>query len=59
MYSSDAGLDELQRRRGGESFAVEWLVERFQTFIDLNPESESSLNGFARWLAREDSDSDD
>jgi len=59
MYASDSGFEELNRRRGAEEVALEWLALRMQHYVDLHPESEDDLNGFATWLARADDEDDD
>ena len=58
MYSTDAGIEELEDRRGGERVAMSWLAERFRDFVDLNPEFETAVDRLASWLARLDSDAD-
>jgi len=59
MYFTDAGLEELDDRRGGEQVSMSWLAERLRDFIDLNPEFETAIDRLASWLARLDSDSED
>ena len=59
MYFTDAGIEELDDRRGDEEVAMSWLAERLRDFIDLNPEFEAASNRLASWLARLDSDSAD
>jgi hypothetical protein len=56
MYDADRGLDELEHRRSGDSFDVEWLVEQMRTFVDLHPALESPVGQLASWLARLDED---
>jgi hypothetical protein len=56
MYFTDAGIEELDDRRGSEEIALSWLAERLRDFIDLNPEFETAINRLASWLARLDSD---
>jgi hypothetical protein len=58
MYFTDAGLEELDNRRGTEQVSLSWLAERLRDFIDLNPEFETAIDRLASWLARLDSDSD-
>ena len=58
MYFTDAGLEELDERRGTEQVSLSWLAERLRDFIDLNPEFETAIDRLASWLARLDSDSD-
>jgi hypothetical protein len=57
MYFTDAGIEELDDRRGDEEVALSWLAERLRDFVDLNPELETAINRLASWLARLDSDS--
>ena len=57
MYFTDAGIEELDDRRGDEEIALSWLAERLRDFVDLNPEFETAVNRLASWLARLDSDS--
>ena len=57
MYFTDAGIEELDDRRGDERVAMSWLAERLRDFVDLNPEFETAINRLASWLARLDSDS--
>jgi hypothetical protein len=52
MYSTDAGIEELQDRRGDERVAISWLAARFRDFVDLNPEFETATSRLASWLAR-------
>ncbi|HEY6790629.1 MAG TPA: DUF6104 family protein [Trebonia sp.] len=59
MYFTDAGIEELDRRRGDEQVAISWLAERLRDFVDLNPEFETAVDRLASWLARLDADSDD
>jgi hypothetical protein len=59
MYFTDAGLEELDNRRGEEQVSMSWLAERLRDFIDLNPEFETAIDRLASWLARLDSDSED
>jgi hypothetical protein len=59
MYFTDAGLEELNDRRGDEQVSLSWLAERLRDFIDLNPEFEIAIDRLATWLARLDSDSDE
>ena len=58
MYFTDAGIEELDDRRGDERVAVSWLAERLRDFVDLNPEFETAVDRLASWLARLDSDRD-
>lgn len=59
MYFTDRGIEELDKRRGGEEIAISWLAERFREFVDLNPEFEIPVERLATWLARLDDDEDD
>jgi Family of unknown function (DUF6104) len=59
MYFTDAGLEELDDRRGEEQVSLSWLAERLRDFIDLNPEFETAIDRLASWLARLDSDADE
>lgn len=59
MYFTDAGIEELDDRRGDEQVSVAWLAERLRDFVDLNPEFEIAVDRLASWLARLDSDADD
>jgi uncharacterized protein DUF6104 len=54
MYFTDRGIEELQSRRGDEEVTLDWLAERLQEFVDLNPEFEVSVERLATWLARLD-----
>ena len=58
MYFTDAGIEELDDRRGGEQVSMSWLAERLRTFVDLNPEFETAVDRLASWLARQDLDAD-
>jgi len=58
MYFTDAGIEELDDRRGDEQVTLAWLAERFRDFVDLNPEFETSIDRLASWLARLDADGD-
>ena len=58
MYFTDAGIEELDDRRGDEQVAMSWLAERLRDFVDLNPEFETAVDRLASWLARLDSDRD-
>ncbi|ROR89834.1 DUF6104 family protein [Nocardioides aurantiacus] len=59
MYFTDRGIEELQRRRGDDEVTLEWLGERLQEFVDLNPEFETPVERLATWLARLDDPDDD
>lgn len=58
MYFTDAGIEELDDRRGDEEVSMAWLAERLRDFVDLNPEFETAIDRLATWLARLDADSD-
>jgi hypothetical protein len=58
MYFTDAGIEELDDRRGDEQVSFSWLAERLRDFVDLNPEFETAVDRLASWLARLDSDAD-
>jgi hypothetical protein len=58
MYFTDAGIEELDDRRGDEQVSMSWLAERLRDFVDLNPEFETAVDRLASWLARLDSDRD-
>ncbi len=59
MYFTDRGIEELAARRGEEQVTLEWLAERLRTFVDLNPEFETTVERLAVWLARLDDDDPD
>jgi len=58
MYFTDAGIEELDDRRGDEQVTMSWLAERLRDFVDLNPEFETAVDRLASWLARLEVDSD-
>ncbi len=58
MYFTDRGIEELETRRGEESVTLAWLSERFQEFVDLNPDFEVPVERLATWLARLDDEDD-
>jgi hypothetical protein len=58
MYFTDAGIEELDERRGDEQITMTSLAERLRAFVDLNPEFETAVDRLASWLARLDADSD-
>jgi len=58
MYFTDAGIEELDDRRGDERVSVSWLAARLRDFVDLNPEFETAVDRLASWLARLDADSE-
>ena len=59
MYFTDAGIEELDERRGDEQVTMAWLAERLRDFVDLNPEFETAIDRLATWLARSDPDDSD
>jgi len=59
VYFTDAGIEELDDRRGEEQVSMSWLAERLRDFVDLNPEFETAIDRLGSWLARLDSDGDD
>ncbi|MEZ0090483.1 DUF6104 family protein [Streptacidiphilus sp. EB129] len=59
MYFTDRGIEELQSRRGEEEVSFDWLADRLQEFVDLNPEFEVPVERLATWLARLDDQDDD
>ena len=58
MYFTDAGIEELDDRRGAEQVSMSWLAARLRDFVDLNPEFETPVDRLASWLARLESDGD-
>jgi Family of unknown function (DUF6104) len=58
MYFTDAGIEELDERRGDEQVSMAWLAERLRDFVDMNPEFETPVDRLAKWLARLDADGD-
>jgi hypothetical protein len=59
MYFTDRGIEELTSRRGDEEVTLEWLADRLQEFVDLNPQFEIPVERLATWLARLDDPDDD
>jgi Family of unknown function (DUF6104) len=59
VYFTDRGIEELTRRRGADQVSLEWLSDRLQAFVDLNPQFEVAIDRLATWLARLDDDLDD
>ncbi|MHA6762855.1 DUF6104 family protein [Streptacidiphilus sp. PAMC 29251] len=59
MYFTDRGIEELQTRRGEEEVGFDWLADRLQEFVDLNPEFEVPIERLATWLARLDDEDED
>lgn len=58
MYFTDRGIEELTQRRGSEQLSVQWLADRLQTLVDLNPQFETAIDRPATWLTRLDDDAD-
>jgi hypothetical protein len=58
VYFTDRGIEELVSRRGSDEVTLEWLAERLQAFVDLNPEFETAVERLATWLARADDEDD-
>jgi hypothetical protein len=54
VYSTDRGIEELAQRREGESVSIEWLADRLQAFVDLNPAFEDAVERLSTFLARAD-----
>jgi hypothetical protein len=59
VYFTDAGIEELNDRRGSEQVSMTWLAEKLRDFVDLNPEFETAVDRLATWLARLDYDGED
>jgi hypothetical protein len=59
MYFTDRGNEELQSRRGEEEVGFDWLADRLQEFVDLNPEFEVPIERLATWLARLDDEDEE
>jgi len=59
VYSTDRGIEELAQRREGESVSVEWLADRLQAFVDLNPAFEDAVERLSTFLARDDDGADE
>ena len=58
MYFTDRGLEELAERRGEETVSLAWVAARLRDYVDLNPETETTVDRLATWLARLDDDED-
>ena len=58
MYFTDRGIEELQGRRGDEEVTFNWLADRMQEFVNLNPDFEVPVERLATWLARLDDEDD-
>jgi hypothetical protein len=59
MYFTDRGIEELQSRRGEEEVSLDWVADRLQEFVDINPEFEVPIERLATWLARLDDEDDE
>jgi hypothetical protein len=59
VYFTDRGIEELEKRRGGEEVTLEWVAEQLRTFVDIHPDHEIPIERFATWLARVDDADDD
>jgi hypothetical protein len=59
MYFTDAGIEELDERRGDEQVTMAWLAERLRDFVDEHPDAESVVDQIATWLARLDEEPDE
>lgn len=59
MYFTDRGIEELEERKGNESFSVTWLTSQLRNFVDENPEFEISIERLATYLARVDDEPSD
>lgn len=58
MYFTDRGIEELQERKGDESFSVSWLTEQLREFVDQYPEFEIAIERLATRLARSEDEVD-
>lgn len=58
MYFTDRGIEELEERKGEESFSVSWLANQLRSFVDQNPEFEIAIERLATQLARTDDEQD-
>ena len=54
MYFTDRGIEELQQRKGNETFSIGWLAEQLKQFVDEHPEFEIAIERLATQLARSD-----
>ncbi len=59
MYFTDAGIEELDTRRGEEQVSLSWLAGRLRDFVDQNPEFETAVDRIASYLARLEADGED
>jgi hypothetical protein len=58
VYFTDRGIEELTERRGEEPVTLGWVAARLRDYVDLNPETETTVDRLATWLARLDDDED-
>lgn len=58
VYFTDRGIEELEKRRGGEEVTLAWVADRLRDFVDVHPEFEVAVERLATWLARDDEDDD-
>jgi hypothetical protein len=54
MYFTDRGIEELEERRGAETVTLAWVAARLRDYVDLNPETEATVDRLATWFARLD-----
>jgi hypothetical protein len=59
MYFTDAGIEELDSRRGEEQVTMSWLAQRLRDFVDQNPEFETAVDRLASYLARLEADGEE
>lgn len=59
MYFTDRGIEELEKRRGGEEVTLAWIADQLRTYVDVHPDDENAVERFATWLARVDDPDDD
>ena len=59
MYFTDAGIEELDSRRGDEQVTMSWLAGWLRDFVDQNPEFETAVDRLASYLARLEADGED
>ena len=59
MYFTDRGIEELEKRRGGEEVTLAWIADQLRTYVDVHPDDENAIERFATWLARVDDPDDD
>jgi len=56
VYFTDRGIEELASRRGEEEVTLAWVADQLQSFVDVHPEFETTVDRLATWLARLDDD---